>query len=231
MKITAEMNQTAAELAEASSPPKPRDANFKNLEALLKILGKLEKLRADTEDLKVKLENEIASALDTGDVLDEKLATGLSVKRGQLELVPAKLAQIQRQSEALNAEIQTEFTACFIAFEKYFIGMSGTVQQTIISFLAPLIAEDMRFALEPIVATQIWPSTLLARKASGIVGRIRFHMNQGDWPQAARELLNQERQAQAIIAAANAFVSTGAKASALLEELSKSLESLLKKTA
>ena len=112
-----------------------------SLESLLKQFDKTEQLRADTEALKPRLENEINAVLSSGDSLDEKTALALQTKRGQLELIPAKLGQIMGRLTELETSIEAEFQSRFTDFQKQISAVHSIIRNRVLEALIPLMVD------------------------------------------------------------------------------------------
>ena len=162
------------------------------LESLLANFDKAQQLLSDTEALKPRLEKEIADALATGDALDEKTAQALQTKRGQLDLVPAKLAQINGRIETLTTDIQEEFSARFNAFNSDIQAVVRVAKQNMSGFLIPLLHEMQQDNGEEILAF-IFPRTKLANQLGGLENAIRFRVAQQDFIAASRDILVAEK--------------------------------------
>lgn len=163
-----------------------------SLESLLTAFDKTEALRADTEALKPRLENEINAALASGDVLDEKIATSLQTKRGQLELIPAKLGQISAKSEELLVAIPTEFHSRFKAFDSQLQVLQSATKKKVVDVLSSLMIDPL--VVEELTNRMIWTRTKLAVELSGLESAIRFQVGQQNIVGAARELLKSEKE-------------------------------------
>jgi hypothetical protein len=192
--------EAVAKTFEAPPPAPPRKANRDNLACLVRRLEKVDKLQAETEALRPKLEAEINATLENGDVADEKLSAGLATKRGQLELVPFKLKQIEREREKLTVELLAEFQACQLEFSKQFDHVHALLHQHVDAFLRPLMAEDAM--VEWTITNFIVPNMKLNRAPIGLLNRLQCYVNSRNYPMAARELLNAEKAATDILAEA-----------------------------
>lgn len=165
-----------------------------SLESLLAAFSKTEKLRDETEALKIRLESEVNVALDTGDVLDEKTALALQTKRGQLDLVPAKLAQISARLISLTAEIQTEFDQRSIAFSHAILAANNVAKDKLRAVIIPMLHELQAENGEEIMHF-IFPRTKLANQLAGLESPIRYQaVNMRDPVAAARLLLAAEKE-------------------------------------
>ncbi|MGD0745623.1 MAG: hypothetical protein ABSA45_10750 [Verrucomicrobiota bacterium] len=166
------------------------------LESLLAAFDRTEQLRADTEGLKPRLENEINQALATGDVLDESLAAGLQTKRGQLELIGPKLAQISAKADELVAAIQDAFQSRYVAFTREIRLLQDATLKRILSLFYQLGvgAEDA----ESIALQGVWGRTKMAKLLTDLDSAIRFQVSQRNIVGAARELLRREEELAAI---------------------------------
>lgn len=162
-----------------------------SLESLLQQFDKAEKLRADTEALKPRLENEINAALASGDVLDEKTALALQTKRGQLDLCPAKLEQIADRLEKLTAEIQAEFNPRYIAFSRAVQDLSRQQKEKWTDGILPKIPKIKKAMAERHIA-ELYALTDQAAQIEGLVSVIRYPLTQQDFIGAARNLLQAE---------------------------------------
>jgi hypothetical protein len=170
--------------------PQNNVSKLTSLESLLATFDKNEELRADTEALRPRLENEINAALASGDVLDEKIATSLQTKRGQLDLIPAKLGQISTKSEELQAAIQAEFQVLYNAFGSELRALQDAESKRIIAGLTKLGLEQNY--VEALVLQGISTRTNLSRNLAGLDSPISFQVAQKNIVQAARELLKSE---------------------------------------
>jgi hypothetical protein len=165
-----------------------------SLELLLADFSKTEKLRDDTEALKIRLESEVNVALDTGDVLDEKTALALQTKRGQIDLVPAKLAQISARMSSLTAEIQTEFEQRSSAFSLAILAAGNVAKDKLRAVIIPMLHEFQADNGEEIVHF-IFPRTKLANHLDGLESPIRYQaINMQNPVAAARLLLAAEKE-------------------------------------
>lgn len=179
--------------------PKPAKARG-SLEGLLRAWARAQEVRLDTETLKPRLEAELATGLDGGELLNENVARGLQLKRMMLDMLPGKFAQIERREAELLAELQPEFNLRFIAYRRQFNGVRGIIHQHLSQAIRPLLADD--FALDVIISQMLVPNTKLHRRCNGEVAYIEQRVSQGDWVAAARELLKREPEAAAILAEA-----------------------------
>ena len=162
-----------------------------SLESLLAAFSKTEKLRDETEALKIRLESEVNVALDTGDVLDEKTAQALQTKRGQIDLIPSKLASISTKSQELQAAIQTEFQVRYNAFSSELRALQDAESKRIIAELTKLGLEQNY--VEELVLQGISARTNLSRNLAGLDSQISFQVvSLKNIVQAARELLKSE---------------------------------------
>lgn len=159
-----------------------------SLESLLESFSKTEKLRDDTEALKIRLEAEINAKLASGDALDEKTAQALQTKRGQLDLVPAKLAQISARLTSLTAEIQTEFDQRSIAFSRAIQTAGNVAKDKLRAVIIPMLNELQADNGEEIVHF-IFPRTKLANQLDGLESPIRYQAVNMQNPVAAALLL------------------------------------------
>jgi len=182
---------------EASAPPPDRSANWENLAQLLEKFDKVEKSAADTVALQPRLESEIDAVLATGDVQDEGMANSLATKRGQLELIPAKLKQLTSERESLVQEIEGEFHACYAIFERRFAGGNAIIHAYLDRIVRPLMADD--FMVEHHISMLV-PHTKLNRSIVGLLSNIQFPRHMGNIPEAARQLLKRRTEAAEIIA-------------------------------
>jgi hypothetical protein len=194
---TTNMNEAAADLAEASAPAPVRPANPDKLKSLLKELAKTAKIKSETEALRPRLEAEIKTAQESGDILDESLAASIQTKRSQLEMVGPKLDQIQRRREKLLSELKDEFVPCMNSFERQFTGVVDVVKRRIESFLAPLMEDDNMLSHR--VGAFLMPHAKLPGQFAGLISAIKFHIGQNDFPAAARRLLDSKEQADAVL--------------------------------
>jgi hypothetical protein len=159
-----------------------------SLESLLAAFSKTEKLRDDTEALKTRLEGEVNAALDTGDVLNEKFAASLQTKRGQIDLVPAKLAQLSTRLISLTAEIQTEFDQRSIAFSRAIQAAGNVGKDKLRAAILPMLPE-LAAATGQAIVDFIFPRTKLAAQIAGIESPIQFQVVVHQNPVAAARLL------------------------------------------
>jgi hypothetical protein len=165
-----------------------------SLESLLADFSKTEKLRDDTEALKIRLESEVNVALDTGDVLDEKTAQALQTKRGQIDLVPAKLAQLSARLTSLTVEIQTEFDQQSIVFSRAVQTAGNVAKDKLRAVIIPMLHELQADNGEEIVHF-IFPRTKLANRLDGLESPIRYQaINMRNPVAAARLLLAAEKE-------------------------------------
>ena len=165
-----------------------------SLELLLADFSKTEKLRDDTEALKIRLESEVNLALDTGDVLDEKPAQALQTKRGQIDLVPAKLAQLSARLTSLTVEIQTEFDQQSIVFSRAVQTAGNVAKDKLRAVIIPMLHEFQADNGEEIVHF-IFPRTKLANQLDGLESPIRYQaINMRNPVAAARLLLAAEKE-------------------------------------
>lgn len=162
------------------------------LESLLAAFDKTEQLRADTEALKPRLETEINAVLASGDALNESLAGSLAVKKSQLELVPAKLSQISRRADELTAAIQAEFQNRFRAFDSELQSLQAKTKKKVLDVLGPLMIDSL--VVQELFDRMIWTRTKPAAELSGLRSGIDFQLSQGNVVQAARELLQREKE-------------------------------------
>ena len=161
---------------------------FPTLESLLEAFSKTEKLRDDTEALKLRLEAEINTALASGDALDEKTAQALQTKRGQEDLVPAKLAQLSARLAGLTTEIQTEFDERSITFSRAIQAAGNVAQDKLRAVIIPMLHELQADNGEEIVHF-IFPRTKLANQLAGLESPIRYQAVNLQNPVAAARLL------------------------------------------
>jgi hypothetical protein len=169
-------------------------SKINSLESLLADFSKTEKLRDDTEALKIRLESEVNLALDTGDVLDEKTAQALQTKRGQIDLVPAKLAQLSARLTSLTVEIQTEFDQQSIVFSRAVQTAGNVAKDKLRAVIIPMLHELQADNGEEIVHF-IFPRTKLANQLDGLESPIRYQaINMRNPVAAARLLLAAEKE-------------------------------------
>jgi hypothetical protein len=162
------------------------------LESLLAAFNKTEALRADTEALKPRLETEINGVLASGDVLDEKTALSLQTKRGQLDLIPAKLEQISTRRRELEAEIEIEFNKRYMSFRANIRLETDNVRRKVLATIQPLMFEPMAAAT---FADMICPRTKLAIEFDGLTSPIDFQITViQNTITASRELLKREKE-------------------------------------
>lgn len=167
---------------------------------MLAAFDRADKLRLETEELKPRLEKEIGAALASGEALDEKLAQSLLVKRGQLEMIPAKLDQIHERQKSLESEIDTELNLRFTEFEHQFAHTNRLIHARLDALLRPIMADD--FAMDHHISTWLIGNTKLNRQIVGILNCIRQPMMLGNPVAAARTLVAREGEAAGILAAA-----------------------------
>jgi hypothetical protein len=171
-----------------------KNPETQNLESLLASFSKTEQLRDDTEALKIRLESEVNVALDTGDALDEKTAQALQTKRGQIDLIPAKLAQISARLTSLTVEIQTEFDQRSIVFSRAIQTAGNVAKDKLRAVIIPMLHELQVVNGEEIVHF-IFPRTKLANQLDGLESPIHYQaVNMQNPVAAARLLLASEKE-------------------------------------
>ena len=163
-----------------------------SLEGLLSSYDKAEKVRLETEALKPRLENELNAALATGDVLDEKLAAGLQVKRGQLELIPYKIHQIETRMLDLKAEIDREYEVRFSRFYDEIGEVSNLEKIRIENVIKPLIPELVTPSCDAVI-NQILSLTKLSAQLGTLRDFAKFQKHLGNPVGAARNLISAEK--------------------------------------
>lgn len=165
-----------------------------SLEKLLAAFSKTEKLRDDTEALKNRLAREVNTALETGDALDEKIAQALQTKRGQIDLVPAKLAQLSARLTSLTAEIQAEFDQRSMVFNRGISDAGNAVKESLRAAIIPLLHELQVSTGEEIVEF-LFLRTKLAHELAGLNAPIHHQAAFIQNPvEASRLLLVAEKQ-------------------------------------
>ena len=162
------------------------------LESLLATFDQNEALRADTKELRPRLENEINAALAGGNALDEKAAAGLQTKRAQLEMIPAKLGQICARSDKLRDAIETEFYSRFKGFDSELQLRQEMIKKKVLDVLSPLMIDPV--VTQELFNRTIWTQTKPAVELSGLVSVIQFQVSQQNIVGAARELLKREKE-------------------------------------
>lgn len=164
-----------------------------SLESLLAAFSKTEKLRDETEALKIRLEGEVNAALASGDVLENETAQALQTKRGQIDLVPGKLAQINARLESLAAEIQTEFDQRRNSFNSARAAAREVAKGKLRTIILPLIQELQGVTGEEIVQN-LYPFTKLAAQLDAFDNPISFQITvHQNYVAAARLLLAAEK--------------------------------------
>jgi len=193
-----------------TQPPVPKPAKARgSLESLLRAWDKAEAVRADTEALKPQLEAELATGMDSGEVLNENVVRGLQLKRMMLEMIPGKFAQIERREAELTAEIRTEFNARSIAYHRQFDGAREILHRHFDGIIRHLMAED--YMVGTLINNMLIPHTKLHRRIASEIAYIQQRNAQGDVVGAARELLKREPEAAAILAEAASLANQAAK--------------------
>lgn len=169
-------------------------SKINSLESLLADFSKTEQLRDDTEKLKIRLESEVNVALDTGDALDTGVAQALQTKRGQIDLIPNKLATISARMTSLTAEIQTEFDQRSIAFSLAILAANNVAKDKLRAVIIPMLHELQAENGEEIMHF-IFPRTKLANQLAGLESPVRYQaVTMRDPVAAARLLLAAEKE-------------------------------------
>lgn len=163
-----------------------------SLEQLLASFDRAVQLRIETEALKPRLETEINDALASGDVLDENLAASLQIKRGQLELVPAKLNQLSAKSEELAIAIQPEFHCRLKLFTEELQTLRNAEAKRVLELFDQLGID--RLEAEAVAAQGVLRRTKLNTELVSLESQIRFQVSQQDIVGAARELVRREQE-------------------------------------
>jgi hypothetical protein len=197
-----ELSAIADSMVMPDPPDEPKTKKKRSsLTSLLAAFDRAEKLREETEVLKPRLDKEIAEYLASGEALDEKIAQGLQTKRCQLEMIPAKLDQIDERLKSLKDEINTELGLRFVEFEHQFSHMNKLVCDRLSELLRPIMADD--FTLDRHISMWLVGNTKLNRKVVGLLSYIRHPMMLGNAVAGARALIAREGEAAKILAIAN----------------------------
>lgn len=169
----------------------------KSLESLLSDLEKADQVYAETEALKPKLEAEINSALESGDVLDEKIAASLQTKRAQLELIPAKLAQVAARQATILEQIESEFTQRLLKFEK---GIAEAARIDMGALRGAISNLGLQKDFIGAVVQFVYPKTKSAADLARLKDPIEFLRLTGRLAPASQELLKAEKSLKEMIA-------------------------------
>lgn len=164
------------------------------IEDLLPELDKLTEQFEATEALKPQLEAEITEALASGD-LDDTLALSLQTKRAKLELIPAKLDQVEKRIIAVKEAIKEDFTVRRQAFSRKGREMREKVAAEIRKVLDPFVPENPmhNHAVTSAIENLIIPHSYTIKQICIMESLIDSPVSFGNYVQAARNLLEPER--------------------------------------